>query len=203
MADIRGFLTPTDKLFLRGEKQYSSKQGRYERREAIRQRTRQAFYDFALLHHELDETERNKIFDPPVRDVWDLSRVMIETVAFMYHALEGDAGSNTVDWDRSFNHPFAQILEAGVRNGEIARQESGDTGPFAGHVDVTFDVDVKRYRPVDRGRVVEDLAENQGRGLTEEELRRAMVQITSDPRELRILAGQIEEERRDAEADSN
>lgn len=58
-----GFLTNTDKAFLRGEKEYETKQGRYDRRRAITERTQQAFRDFALLCDELDEHERNRIFD--------------------------------------------------------------------------------------------------------------------------------------------
>jgi len=58
-----GFLTNTDKAFLRGEKEYETKQGRYDRRRAIAERTRQAFRDFALLCDELNEDERNRIFD--------------------------------------------------------------------------------------------------------------------------------------------
>ena len=64
MADQPGFLTATDRAFLRGEVEYDSKQGRYERRRSIRDRTRGAFRDFTRLYTELDETERETIFEP-------------------------------------------------------------------------------------------------------------------------------------------
>lgn len=175
MTDSRGFLTDTDILFLRGGKQYDSKQQRYKRRQAIRERTRQAFYDFQLLHEELDAAERNKIFDPPAQETYDLVKAMSDTFAFIYHALEGDAGSNAATRNRSFKYPFDQVLEAGIRHGEIARQEGSDEFPFGGRVDVTFEVDVQQLKRVDQDRVLDDLAKNFGRGLTDDELRTAIL----------------------------
>lgn len=195
MTDYKGFLTPGDRLFLQGQKQYESKQGRYERRESIRHRTRQAFYDFALLHQELERAERNKIFDPPAEETADLMKAMIETVAFLYHSLEGDAGSKAVDWGRTFRYPFAQVLKAGVQHGEMARHRHNEPDPFAGIVDVTFDVEVSRAQLADQDRVVEDLAENDGYGLTDEELRATIVHAAREPDQLRHLADRIEEER--------
>jgi len=180
MSDETGFLTDVDKEFLRGEKEYDSKQGRYGRRRAIRERTRQVFYDFQLLHNTLDEAELNKIFDPPVDEISELMRAMIESVAFLYHALEGDSGSNAVDWERTFRYPFSQVLEAGVKHGEIARQESNGEHHFTGNPEVTFDVDVTRVHPADRDRIVEALARNGGRGLTDKELRAGIVHTAGD-----------------------
>lgn len=45
----RGFLTVADREFLRGEKHYESKQGRYDRRRAIRDRLRNAVLDMNLV----------------------------------------------------------------------------------------------------------------------------------------------------------
>jgi hypothetical protein len=180
MSDETGFLTDVDKEFLRGEKEYDSKQGRYGRRRAIRERTRQAFYDFQMLHNTLDEAELNKIFDPPAEETSELMRAMIDSIAFLYHALEGDPGSNAVDWERTFRYPFGQVLEAGVQHGEIARQEANGEHHFAGNPEVTFDVDVTRVHPADRDRVVEALARNSGRGLTDKELKTAIVHAADD-----------------------
>lgn len=199
MTDNRGFLTDVDRLFLRGGKKYDQKQARYKRRKAIRERTREAFYDLALLHETLDQTERNKIFDPPAGEASELMTAMIKSFAFLYHSLEGDAGSNAVDWDRSFRYPFAQVLEAGVELGEIARQEHTEESPFSGRVDVTFEVDVSRIQPTDQSRVVEDLVEHGGRGLTDEELRTTIIHAARDPDQFRKLADAIEERRDDVD----
>jgi len=57
-----GFLTEADREFIRGEREYSSKHSRYDRRRAIRERTRRAFADMSLLYNLLDEDELAKIF---------------------------------------------------------------------------------------------------------------------------------------------
>lgn len=65
MTDHKGFLTDADKAFLRGEKEYSGDnvaQMRYQRRKAIRERTRNACRDFSLLLDELEPEEVAKIF---------------------------------------------------------------------------------------------------------------------------------------------
>lgn len=64
MDETDGFLTATDRSFLRGETTYESRQGRYQRQKAIRDRTRAAFRDFTVLFEELTETERERIFEP-------------------------------------------------------------------------------------------------------------------------------------------
>lgn len=64
MGDNKGFLTPADREFLRGEKDFTgknAKQMRYQRRSSIRERTRDAFHDFSLLFKKLDESEREKV----------------------------------------------------------------------------------------------------------------------------------------------
>lgn len=64
MPENNGFLTRTDKEFLRGEKEYEQKNSRYARRRSIRQGTRTAFGDLALLYHTLSDDELEKIFEP-------------------------------------------------------------------------------------------------------------------------------------------
>ncbi|PHQ45131.1 hypothetical protein DJ68_14615 [Halorubrum sp. C3] len=180
MSDENGFLTDIDKEFLRGEKEYASKQGRYDRRRAIRERTREAFRDFQLLRDTLDREERDKIFDPPVDERVDLLTAMGETIAFLYHALEGDAGSNRTPIDRSIDFPFSQILELGVRHGEIARQNADAERPFGGRVEVTFEVNIDHNHTADRSRVIEELARNGGMGLTDQELRAVITHAARD-----------------------
>lgn len=64
MDSDKGFLTPTDREFLRGEKEYDSKQGRYARRQAIRERIQNSLRDFVLLFEYLDSDEIVRIFGP-------------------------------------------------------------------------------------------------------------------------------------------
>jgi len=63
MADSsKGFLTGTDKGFLRGDVEYDRRQSRYQRRRAIRERTRAAFADLAFLYHHIGAEGLAKIF---------------------------------------------------------------------------------------------------------------------------------------------
>lgn len=100
MGDNKGFLTPADREFLRGEKEFSgdnAKQMRYQRRRSIRDRTRDAFRDFSLLFETLDDDELETIAEqsemrgggramggprPPDPSVTD-------TLAFIYLLHEG------------------------------------------------------------------------------------------------------------------
>ena len=197
MTGTNGFLTDVDKKFLHGEKEYGSKQGRYDRRQAIRERTRQAYHDFQLLHETLNREERNKIFDPPAEERVDMLTAMGDTIAFLYHALEDDAGSNGPPMERSINYPFSHILGVGVRHGEIARQNAGAERPFGGRVEVTFEVNIEHNHTAERSRVIEELARNGGMGLTDQELRAVITHAARDTvrgAEDHVIDGEVSDE---------
>lgn len=173
----KGFLTDTDRAFLRGEKEYKSKQGRYDRRRAIRERTRAAFHDFAFLEGEIDDDERNKIFDPPREEVLDLSKALYKTISFLYRSLEGDVADPDLG-DRSFQFRFNDILEVGIRHGEMDRHPQ----PFRGRID--YDPPVvevhRKPEPSDVEHAIDELAKHGGRGLSDEELRSLIVTAASE-----------------------
>lgn len=130
MSKGNGFLTGADRDFLNGEKEYTgkhAKQNRYKRREGIAKRTRAAFADFALLYDQLDESERNRIFDVGGREGMGvptpergLYADLVNTVAFLYLALEGEHDSSTTT-DRWFSVPFERVLKQGVKSAEQRR----------------------------------------------------------------------------------
>lgn len=175
MSDEKGFLTKVDREFLTGEREYTgdnAKQQRYERREAIAARARQAFRDFELLFDELDEQERNRIFD--VGDAFtdheatnEFHDALVDTLAFMYLSLEGEIESNAIR-HRSFRVPFDTILRQAVKRGEAARYER-DLSRSRVHVE--FDVDVQEGGDMLRlERAIEKVARMQFNELTEEEM---------------------------------
>lgn len=109
----KGFLTSTDRKFLRGETEYDSKHSRYERRRSIRDRTRGAFRDFALLAEQLPKQEREKIFETESRqDRHDLEQDLSKTIEFIYAGLGSE-------------RRFSRVLEAGVRPAEAERLPPG------------------------------------------------------------------------------
>jgi len=147
MPDERGFLTATDRAFLRGEKEYEAKQSRYQRREAIAGRARAAFEDFALLLDVMDEAERNRVFDVepagerPTPDE-GLYADLVDTIAFLYLGLEGELG-NRVAQTRPFSVPFDDAIRAGVRRGERARHDRRVAVDVTGlKISVRTDIDV-------------------------------------------------------------
>lgn len=176
MSDEKGFLTDTDREFLRGEKEYSgenAKQMRYQRRRAIRDRTRGAFRDFSLLFETLDEKERNKIFDVG-DDVEDLEALnefresLASTISFIYLSLEGEAGSDAI-WRRSFRTPFEVILNKGVSKAEVERHPHDEMFSFS--VTVDFEVNVVKPEINDVESAIDKIARHHEYELSEKELR--------------------------------
>lgn len=109
MSGEKGCLTKTDREYLRGEKEYDSKQARYSRRKSIRDGVRGALRDFRLLADELDDEEREQIFDvePRSDELRELIQDVSKTVEFLYAGMGGEAG-------------FRRPLKTGVANGELA-----------------------------------------------------------------------------------
>jgi hypothetical protein len=203
MSEENGFLTPTDRAFLRGEKEYEAKQSRYQRREAIAARARAAFEDFALLREELDQHERNRIFDvgskedPPrvravdrardtpsreelqkyadqVEERAELREHVKDTLAFLYHSIEGEPGE-VLPAGQVFPVGFGGVLEGAVYDAERDRRDSG--APIAG-IDVTFEVDV--YDPkIDYQYAAEKFARGEQNELSNRELRALLTALTS------------------------
>ena len=171
MSDERGFLTATDRAFLRGEKEYEAKQSRYQRREAIAGRARAAFEDFALLYEVFDEHERNRVFDVepdqggPPSPYTGLYSDLIDSIAFLYLALEGDLHSPTTA-NRWFSVPFDRVVQNGIKVAESDR--------YGRHVVVEVDgPDVEVKTNLDAGTVdaaIDKLARQSYNELTESEM---------------------------------
>lgn len=190
-----GFLTERDRAFLQAGGDYytgeNAKNQRYETREVIAERARQAFHDFALLNDVLNNRERNRVFDPPERE--SLDEPLWNTVAFLYLCLEGEAGSSPrYTGDRSYTGRFENILKTGVQRGE-ARRHSDD---FAGVVTVEFDVNVSPgLESVDVERAIQAIAADRVNDADEHDLR-ALVSLATNPTDrLRELADLVEEAR--------
>lgn len=172
-----GFLTTTDREFLRGEKEYNTKQQRYQRRQAIRERTRAAFRDFSLLYETVDKAERERIFcitgDPLDTDGGlerDTRDGLVDTLAFLYLSLEGVEG-DAPPWITPGVPRFHDILESAISKAESDRRP--DTGIAGPYVSTELTVDV--VDDVDTSAAAEKLARGDVHALSEAELR-ALVQ---------------------------
>jgi hypothetical protein len=125
----RGILSPTDREYLCGLKDYSHNQTELNRRQDIRERTIEGIRDFNLLWLLLDKPEWEKIID--AFEVEELNTAFSSMVAFMYLGLEQD--------DSRMNEVLERGLYQGA-NSDTSRRWSGDVN------DVTVDIDID-YEP--------------------------------------------------------
>ena len=176
MSDEKGFLTDRDVEFLRNQGEYytgeNAKQQRYETRETIAARTRQAFRDFSLLYATSDEHERNRIFG--VDEWWEeidamneFKEALVDTIAFLYRSLEGEADSDA-SYYRSFSMPFRGILRQGVAKAEVDRQRYDLK---RARVTVDFGVESKPPETVDPSHAIDKIATFREHELTDAEIR--------------------------------
>lgn len=123
----RGILSPTDREYLCGEKDYAQPQTDANRRQDIRERVLNGLRDISLLIRELPEKERKKLFETMEED-HSLDAIIASMIAFGYIG---------VDRDRQ---RFEACLERGVERGENHDKLFG-VGGRATNVDVDLSID--------------------------------------------------------------
>lgn len=116
-ANRRGFLTKSDKEWLRGEVEYEHRQTASNKRAEIRERVAAALQDFEELNENWSADERRRAFD----EVNDPETVAAEMIEFLYvwlleHATDPEemVGSDAVDNALTFR----RALSRGLRNGK-------------------------------------------------------------------------------------
>ena len=102
----RGILSPTDREYLCGHKEYAQPQTDANRRQAIRERVVNGLEDFALLSVLLEPGEREKVFAELGQEETD--EALASMVAFAYLGVEGD------------RHRFETCLEHGILQGRLS-----------------------------------------------------------------------------------
>ncbi|QAU14569.1 hypothetical protein EKH57_18030 (plasmid) [Halorubrum sp. BOL3-1] len=147
----RGILSPTDREYLCGMKDYSHDQTELNRRQAIRERTIEGIRDFNLLWLLLEQSEWEKIME--AFDTEELNTAFSSILAFMYIGIDQDTGR------------MGQILERGLYLG-ANYDTSGRWSGRANSVDVDIDIE---YEPnVDQ--LYERIEEGEGGQLTPSEV---------------------------------
>lgn len=143
MVDIdreRGILAEADRGYLLEKEEYGSRQTRYERRKAIRERVREGLIDFTLLFDELEHDEREKIFGSnltaQIQLDDNLEAGMRDALAFI---LEGAGGSTLFNERRPDDVTSERLLERAIKR--IGRRY----GYFVRHIDASkIDVQAER-----------------------------------------------------------
>ncbi|QZP38253.1 hypothetical protein [Halobaculum magnesiiphilum] len=122
----RGILSPTDREYLCGHKEYAQPQTDANRRQAIRERIVNGLKDFALLSVLLEPGERDKVFAELGQEETD--EALASMVAFAYLGVEGD------------RHRLETCLEHGILQGATVGQFS-ESGGRATDADVSISVE--------------------------------------------------------------
>lgn len=147
----RGILSPTDREYLCGLKDYSHDQTVLNRRQAIRERTIEGIRDFNLLWLLLEQTEWEKVME--AFDTGELNTAFSSMLAFMFIGIDQDTGR------------MRQIIERGLYLG-ANYDTSGRWSGEANSVDVDIDIE---YEPnIDQ--LYERVQEGDGSQLTPGEI---------------------------------
>lgn len=114
----RGVLTPTDRKFLRGKKEYDNPETTAHRKRDIRDRVRNSILDFKILLNHLDKEERDKIFS----DVWGSDVELLEgleaMIGFVCQGVEGSDLEDISDYLTAIRlNKLGDIIRGGVRAG--------------------------------------------------------------------------------------
>ncbi|GAA0530854.1 hypothetical protein ABNG02_02060 [Halorubrum ejinorense] len=170
----RGILSPTDREYLCGLKDYSHDQTVLNRRQAIRERTIEGIRDFNLLWLLLEQTEWEKVME--AFDTEELNTAFSSILAFMYIGINQDTGR------------MGEILERGLYLG-ANYDMSGRWSGRANTVDVDIDIE---YEPnVDQ--LYKRIQEGEGGQLTPSEIGALVKAGKLDPADLEELENTDEE----------
>lgn len=175
----RGILSPTDREYLCGLKEYAQPQSDANRRQDIRKRIQNGLKDFVLLSLLFEEDERKKIFDELGEE--STEDAIISMVAFAYLGLEEDRPR------------FESMIEKGIlqaENLDTLFQSAGRATDADVSISVEYNPDVdKLYRRFEAGKELSDaeigVLVREGR-LDDEEI----TQLAKSPKDARgIFAG--------------
>lgn len=128
----RGILSPTDRKFVKGEKEYNHRQTASDRRKEIRERLYNSLLDLSLIFNHMDEDEVARVFSPDDTEQQAFVEALTDGLGMIYRET---FPATTIP-------AFKTLLSAGVSRAE--RQIAGSDGLG---VSVTFDVE--RSSPVE------------------------------------------------------
>jgi hypothetical protein len=148
----RGILTPSDRDFLLGRKTDYTEHSMKQKRNRIRRRVRNAILDFSILFANLEERDRETVFDPDDEDREAYTRGITDMLAFLHLGTMG------------YYTPFKDMLAEGVR-----KAEQRLAGSDYRMVNVEFNVEPVGQIDVDE--VIEKLEQEEFSELSDEELR--------------------------------
>lgn len=142
----RGILSPTDREYLCGLKEYAQPQTDANRRQDIRERVENGLQDFALLWMFLERDEREKVFEELGEDGTD--EAIASMVAFAYLGIDQDTAR------------LEECIERGVlgaANADKLFRSSGRATDADVSIDIEYNPDVEKlYRRFEEGGQLSD-----------------------------------------------
>lgn len=126
----RGVLTPSDREFLLGKKDYNHAQAESNKKRDIRERTRNAIIDFELLFWFLEEEQSKAVFDSLDED--DIVPRLGYVIGYLYQALglEEDELSRCIE---------ESITLGEYWSGPAGKSENGQLRDVSVSIDVEYD----------------------------------------------------------------
>lgn len=145
----RGILTPDDRRFLLGEKEFKHQQSKTNARSRIRKRVKNGILDFGLIYYHLRDEDIWQVFEYENENQrLSLDHSIVELLSLVYFGTTG------------FHPPFSTLLKRAVSQGE---QRIADPGRR--EVSVEFDVETsQRYFTESDVEYLVERAESRGIG---------------------------------------
>lgn len=142
----RGILSPTDREYLCGRKEYAQPQTDANRRQEIRERVKNGLKDFTLLWLLLERKEREKIFDDLGEEGTD--EVIEAMVSFAHLGL---------DRDKAHLEELIQRGVLGAENVDKLFRSAGRATDANVSINVEYDPDIEKlYEQFEEGKELTD-----------------------------------------------
>jgi len=168
----RGVLTPSDREFLLGRKTDYTEHSKKQKRNRIRRRLRNAILDFTILFEELEDRDRETVFNPEDEAREEYTKGITNMLGFLHLGTMG------------YYTPFKHMLAEGVN-----KAEQKLAGSDYRMVTVYFNVDPVGQIDVDE--VIDKLELSQFDEITDEELR-AFVRLLAESDEFSASSTRLE-----------
>lgn len=146
---VEGFLSEIDRKWLTGEKKYSNSPNISKRKEAIREKTLQALFDFELLVRELPSEDREKIFMELHKDS---NSGGVDEASFLFEFLYSGLNDLASDPEVVANYPesdavkrmtaFRRALTNGIEQGRTGFNQSRLQEDPPGNVIIAANTDI-------------------------------------------------------------
>ncbi|MEZ3142408.1 hypothetical protein [Halobaculum sp. MBLA0143] len=168
----RGFLTPADREYLRGEREPGSVQSERNTRARVRDRTHEALYDFPVVIEQLEQRDREILCERLDGEGAAAFDALTAAVAFLHRVVDGtelsfetvlaeginvaaaaDDRAATVELDVTYTALTAETIRQKARRGESLSLTEVAFADESDEVDLATVLEADEEPTVDDGRI--------------------------------------------------